>query len=371
MRAESSNGKELRLPDLSIRGFRGFEELSIPRLGRVTLIVGKNAVGKSSLLDAIRVYVSHNCYVTLANMLFSREEIADDIDEDDFDSFSFNWESLFYNRRITSSTQISIETSDICSRMRIRPVNIENNTLDLEDLSDDSVPSIEIELCSKSLGKFPLVSDGIDRRAARRFRHDHNERLFKATYQTLGPDVISSHQIGHLWDDVALTDDEELAQDALNLVFNGKIRRIGMVGEGGGARPGSGRRAVVRVEGESQPIPLRSLGDGATRLFGVALALARSRDGFLLIDEAENGLHWSVQPDFWRMVVRTAYENNIQVFATTHSWDCVASYAQAVAEIEEVDGAIIRLQRDGGNIRAIEYSERNLRVAAEQGIEVR
>ena len=58
-----------------------------------------------------------------------------------------------------------------------------------------------------------------------------------------------------------------------------------------------------------------------SRLFTVALALANSRDGFLLIDEAENGIHHSVQADYWRLVLQTAQDNNVQVLATTHSWD--------------------------------------------------
>ena len=79
-------------------------------------------------------------------------------------------------------------------------------------------------------------------------------------------------------------------------------------------------------------MPLRSLGDGAVRLFGVALALANSQGGFLLIDEAENGIHHTIQRDFWRMVLLTAQANNVQVFATTHSWDCVVGFAQAAVE---------------------------------------
>ena len=107
------------------------------------------------------------------------------------------------------------------------------------------------------------------------------------------------------------------------------------------------------------------------RLFGVALALANSQDGFLLIDEAENGIHHSVQRDFWKMVLKTAHENNVQVLATTHSWDCVAGYAMAATEIEEVDGALVRIERRPGGIRAVEYPEDDLDVIARQGIEVR
>lgn len=41
-------------------------------------------------------------------------------------------------------------------------------------------------------------------------------------------------------------------------------------------------------------------------MLSIALALANSRDGFLLIDEAENGIHHTVQRDFWRMVLHGA-----------------------------------------------------------------
>ena len=104
----------------------------------------------------------------------------------------------------------------------------------------------------------------------------------------------------------------------------------------------STQRAVVKLIGElkDRPVPLKSLGDGAVRLFGVALALANSRDGFLLIDEVENGIHYSLQFDFWKMVMKAAHDNNVQVFATTHSWDCVRGFAWAASETEEVEGAL-------------------------------
>jgi len=118
-------------------------------------------------------------------------------------------------------------------------------------------------------------------------------------------------------------------------------------------------------------VPLRSLGDGAVRLFGVAMALACSGDGFLVIDEAENGIHYTVHSDFWRMVLLTAREQNVQVLATTHSWDCVRGFAQAAADGSESDCVLVRLDRNGEEIRAVEYSCEDLATAAEQGIEVR
>ena len=128
---------------------------------------------------------------------------------------------------------------------------------------------------------------------------------------------------------------------------------------------------MVKVAGDDYPVPLKSLGDGATRFFGIALALANSRNGFLVIDEVENGVHHSKQLELWKMVLQTAYINNTQVFAATHSWDCMRGFAQAATELEDVDGVLVRIERHGNKTRAIEYSEEELRVAAEQGIEVR
>ena len=131
------------------------------------------------------------------------------------------------------------------------------------------------------------------------------------------------------------------------------------------------RRTVVRLEGQSFPVPLASFGDGALRLFGVALALINSKDGFLLIDEVENGIHHSVQRNLWRMILKTATENNVQVLATTHSFDCVRGFAQAMTEYEENDGALVRIERKDEEMWAVEYSKDDLKIAAEQHIEVR
>ena len=119
-----------------------------------------------------------------------------------------------------------------------------------------------------------------------------------------------------------------------------------MIGDETRSRRMTGRRAAVKLKSQEQRVPLRSLGDGALRLFGVALALANSRDGFLLIDEAENGIHYSVQRDYWRMVLQAARKNNVQVFATTHSWDCIAAFARAASEDENAEGVLVRLDKN-------------------------
>ena len=188
-------------------------------------------------------------------------------------------------------------------------------------------------------------------------------------YRSLGPGVLEDDKIANWWHAVELTPDEDRVVNALKLVVN-SVECAAVVAEHAGHRRRR-NRVIVKLEGDPAPVPLKSLGDGAMRVFGVALALANSRDGFLVIDGAENGIHHSLQKRFWRMVLETAEANNVQVLATTHSRDCVDGFARAVTECQHIDGALARINRRNGETWAVEYSENEMRIAAEQGIEVR
>ena len=376
MSAEPSN-KALHLPSLSIKGFRGIKELSIPRLGRVTLFVGKNGVGKTTLLDAVRVFAARGRYSVLADILRQRDELTDTVDEDGDEMFVPNWEALFHGWHSSPDEPISIglvgmegETSPLC--IRTVPISKRNLRGIPEHFLDDDMQALKIE-CQGAKQEIPIgnLEGRIPFRLTRQVWWDDETQLPSAILcKSLGPSLLSNRDVARFWDKVVLRDDETQATLALGLIFD-SVDRVAVIGDDRGTRPYYGRRAVVKLKGQERPVPLKSLGDGAVRLFGVALALANSQGGFLVIDEAENGIHHSVQHDFWRMVLGTAYVTNVQVIATTHSWDCTAGFAQAAADVEEVERVLIRLEEDGDQIRAVEYSEDALKIAAEQGIEVR
>jgi AAA15 family ATPase/GTPase len=115
---------------------------------------------------------------------------------------------------------------------------------------------------------------------------------------------------------------------------------------------------------------LRSFGDGLNRLFGIVLSLVNAKDGFLLIDEFENGMHHTVQLDVWRGIFRLSKLLNVQVFATSHSWDAVETFQKAAAEDRE-EGLLIRLSKKGDEVIPTLFREGELAVAARNKIEVR
>lgn len=351
---------ELFLPQLCIRGFRGIADLSIPRLGRVTLLAGRNSVGKTTVLDAVHVYASRAQRSVLYRLLSDRQELADMIDEDGDRKSGLDWGALFHGRNPSESAVIVVGPESSADQLEIRLEDGHGHAVikSLKVVCGNSQRLLRL-MPSERPGQRSLFDDPLD---------DGDEPPSALACVYLAPGMSKEDQTSRVWDRVALTNDEARVLNALNLVMEDDVVGIAMVGEGGA----SIRRVIVRLKNQDRPVPLKSLGDGAIRLFGVALALANSRGGFLLIDEAENGIHHTVQRDLWTMILRTAHANDIQVLATTHSWDCVRGFAEAAADFESGDGGVlVRLDRNDKNMRAVVYSKDALETAAEQGIEVR
>ena len=110
----------LHLHSLSITGFRGIDELSIPRLGRVTLLAGKNSIGKTTVLEAIRIYAARGRYSALSGLLVDHEEMSTMVDEDDANSLERNLAALFYGREISVGARISIGPGHLPSNSQSR-----------------------------------------------------------------------------------------------------------------------------------------------------------------------------------------------------------------------------------------------------------
>lgn len=378
----------LHLPSLSIKGFRGIKDLSISRLGRVTLLAGRNGIGKTTVLDAVRVYAARGRYDILSELLEGREEVSLSTSEDDDKIEIPDFSALFYGRT-GSEYRISIGPQSVtigADQLKIEAAPIGNKQPPLfAEFTVDYLAGADQIFKSTYRGTeqvlpWLLTTQNLIVPAKSLIRVQRLVNKSELPHQTkhefLGPGLLSGEEISRFWDTVALTADEDRAVETLKLILGDKVDRIAVIGDDtSGYRKmrhrGHGRRAVVKLQDATRPVPLKSLGDGAIRLFGVALALSNSSGGFLLIDEAENGIHHSVQRDLWRMILKTAAENNVQVLATTHSYDCVRGFAQAITECEESDGALVRIERKDDEMWAVEYSEDNLRIAAEQHIEVR
>lgn len=308
---------ELLLDSLEIKGYRCFEHLTIEKLGRVNLIVGKNNVGKTALLEALWIYLNQGNIINFNQILNSRHENKLPV------SFSENGTIVskhFFNR---DSNELKFQIGFINERS-------------------------------------PLIAEWTTKNGimAKRQSKGQIKNFFVKT------DGLNNNEIIAFWDEIELTPKEEDVIQSMKFISPNLLQvRLRTV-------QNNERIPFAQVKNLEEPLTLKSFGEGLNRLFGVSLALVNCKDGVLLIDEVEGGFHYSVLPDVWKLIFKTAKELNVQVFATTHSKDCIEAFAQAAYDSPE-EGMLIRLERQGEKIIAKTISEDRLVDAVDYDVEVR
>lgn len=364
---------KLILNSLEIQNFRGFRHLQIERLGRVNLIVGKNNVGKSSLLEALRLYAQRGQPHLVKELLIARDEInqshADGNTE--IEEMLLSLKYIFYGRKDAKNNGDAIRIGPMGSVEEVLSITIgwyleqfiKESGITRRQLlpsvfgvADDIVPRFDVRWGTQPEMHYSL--------AVSRLSGIEPEEI-KSVF--MPADGFPNIRLAILWDKVSLTAYERQVIAALQIITPA-TEGMSIIGDPASVR---GRTPIIKVASIDEPLPLRSLGEGMQRMAGIALALVNARDGILLIDEVENGLHYTVQYELWQLIFQMASSLNIQVIATTHSWDCIEGFQKAAQENTQEEGLLIRLSVKNDEIAATVFDERKLAIATRQQIEVR
>ena len=321
------------LDHIHIQNYRLFKDLKIDKLGQVNLIAGKNNTGKTALLEALRIMVN-GTDLTICNIIDSRGDFYPN-DKDIFSTLFSNRE--YENKKITLQF-IYNKKND---KMEIKYGHLKKKySFFIEaGLNPSNEDIMELEFVQN-----PQI-------------FERSSDLFFLSFQN------DENLITELWKRISLTPKEDDVVQIMK-VIDSRIIKVRV----------DDKKTKVLLKGYDEPIPLKNLGDGANRLFSIALVLANCKDKIFLIDEFEVGLHHSVQDQLWDIIFKYAKEWNIQVFATTHSRDTVKSFTSIAQKEEYKDMAnYFRLQklRNSEDIVAVHYNEQNLKTAIEQDIETR
>jgi hypothetical protein len=365
------------LDSLEIRRFRVFRHLQIERLGRVNLITGKNNVGKTCLLEGLFLYghrVSPGFLVAIRNLLKMRDETGLPAHTSG-DTENQSVRHLFYTRKSLGEQSEPIQIGPVTHPNDMLFVDVvwytERTGPDGERqwqrlLPEDYgtvgtlIPGLGVRVGERSMLQYPLDRDlknlrHVVVRPGGKFRH--------APCIFVVANGLGREDISQLWGNIALTDLEQDVFASLRIIASG-IERVNLVGD----------NPMVKIAELDSPLPLRSLGEGMNRLFGIVLALVNAQNGMLLVDEIGSGLHYSVQPDLWRLVFQVARRLNVQVFATTHSWDCIEAFQEAAQEQSQDEGMLISLRKkkdEEGRVVAVLFDEEELGIVTREQIEVR
>lgn len=363
------------MKELSIDNYKSLKKLEIKNLDRVNLITGKNNTGKSTVLEALSLFAEKGNISWIRELLDIRGEImkytSDNINSD------LNLKllaSLFSDRKVGFDNnskiriQSNIESLELGFVRYVDEEVVEKDNSGSEILfskrrvitneQDSANASIGFEIRTDSNSRINDLERDLFRRRPR--MDAFNFHLINSS----GDDVLNN---AVLWDQITLSDKEELVIDALKII-EPRITRLSFVGDD---RFRNERHPIVKLSHTTNLYPLKAMGDGINRILNMTLALVNSDNGYLLIDEFENGLHYSVQENLWEIIFDISKKLNVQVFATTHSQDSIRSFANVLSKGEEYSGSLFRLERFNEEVRSFLFTEEEVKEAAIQEINLR
>lgn len=351
---------------IRVANFRSLRQMKVQDLGRLNLFVGPNNVGKTSLLEAVWLLQSPANIALTFGLALARGLTPLQLQQNP-DSESV-WHPLFYGMQ--TGNPIDLAATRVDGTEEALDISLSGEWVgDIETNGNGAVSSLATSVIAGNATAPPqtlvyrFTGGGINA-ATSTFSFGFG----RANART--DPVFTSHP------DLATrlplflfarqrTSPEELAarftkaQDTVgteSLVRSLRVLEPDLRDMSIGYYMGDRQPSLrAHLNGLDRPMPLQLLGDGVGRLADILLAVPTVRNGVLLVDEIENGLYYRNLIPSWRAINITSREANVQLFATTHSLECVRAVVEALSEGDGDDFRLHRLERDGGDVRVVTY----------------
>ena len=354
---------------LHIRGFKGFEDLELPRLSRVTLLGGRNNVGKTSVLEALFMFFDRlNPQMILRQFAWRGVSVISMEPES-------MWAPVFNNYDLNKPIIVSavINSSEEKMTVKFNPNYI--------------LPAIPAGVAKSGVKGFQIRTDQKPAPSyALDIIYDNKDMKNQMAHLLMGPEgigmqidnvKIKSRRSVFIGARVPVNPSED-AERFGQLDIMGKqdrildfLRLMEPNLKSLSSIPMGDTSLIHGDVGLARKIPVSYMGDGVSRLLTIILAIATSRNGIVVIDECENGIHYSVMPKIWEGIARAAREFDCQVIGTTHSYECLEAACNGITEDLAGDFSYIRIDRTDSKTMAKCFDHGMLRVAIDTNMEVR
>ncbi|MEM8720104.1 MAG: AAA family ATPase [Cyanobacteria bacterium P01_G01_bin.39] len=379
------------LEQLKIENFRCFKYFEIGHLSKVNLIVGKNNGGKTTILEAIRLFNSQDILSSLKEITTIRGESIGNQNKINithvFNSHYVDLDKYLIISGINSNkdeyiklsidSADNIENTEMIRKLKqlilheeeqeslnfktefkntLKSVSAEQGLINIPSIYDFSTEGEIIKKLDFFIGDMPL-----------RLLIFNNSQILKTKF--ISSSSLTPQESLKLFNQIVLTPEEDLVYQALQII-EPNIERIAPIGneiKNNNSRSGF----FVRLKDTQKRIPIGSMGDGIWRMLGLSLALVSAKDGVLLVDEIDTGLHYTALEDMWKLIWETSKKLNVQVFATTHNSDCWKALEALTSRVDvgEEDISIQRIEKDAP--RSVAYNKEEIATAVERETEVR
>jgi AAA15 family ATPase/GTPase len=282
------------IQNISIENFRCFDKTEIKGFSRINLITGKNNSGKTCLLEALYFVLSKDAKETgqIRNPTFDTndESLKEFLLNSENQQIVFSFNLILNDENEQPHIQNVTDKFDINSRSwKNRSLGDNRSKIDIVLDKDRQIPN------KQSLVR--LIDDAKI--------NGHYEKILEAV-QTIDHDI------------------EDLTTYASypNVLY-------------------------VKKKGNLKYLPISFFGDAMQKILryiSIIFSNAYYHNSYLLIDEIENGIHYTAQKEVWQMLFKLCQHFDIQLFATTHSHEMITAFEEVCEEFEG-EGAYFEMAR--------------------------
>ena len=361
------------IKSLHAENFRCFKELDLADLQRVNVVVGRNATGKTALLEAIRLALGATPSVLWA-MNPSRGYFSGITQPMSREVFESLWNSYFFN--FNASKPITTNCGDSEGRHATLRVFYDLKT---------SVTLVPPQQPQQQAGQV-LPSAFIPPLAFERSSFSGESSTLYASVQAQGnvnfdagselgqvTEFFPSSSLNYnpmlpiqMFSQLSIQRRERPIVKAVREEFEPSLETLDVLSPNIPQQPGiyAGLRYL------KEKLPIGYLSAGISRFVAMLSAVLIRTKGVVLIDEIENGLSYKVFPALWKYLLELSTENDTQIFASTHSLECVRGLLPAM-EGHEGEITLLRAERLNGSSGVTLVPGKFLEAAIDQGVEVR
>ena len=312
------------IDDIKIENFKCFENLAITGFKRVNLFGGKNNVGKTALLEAIFLFtVSCKPLALIQNLIFTlnrRQKSRNENKRIELDVFYLDVDCFLIS---CGSRVISVSKNRLINHVHNGISNLLPAIYFKVDNDEFSVPMENF--INLNLG---VVKEFLE-------------------YTFLDSCRVNDDKIAILYGMIIENSKEAFVDASLN-EFDSQIVSFKIVPVKNEVRP------KLKLRNRNSLVSLAEMGDGINRYVAILCAIWASQNGFLFIDEIENGIHYSNYKKLWELIFMASEQANCQVFVTSHSKECIDAFNQVQLERSDNMGMYFELY----------HSERKKRIVA-------
>lgn len=324
------------LESIKIKNFRCFEEIEVSGFKRVNFIVGQNATGKTALLEAMIVGLQGNLQ-TLTNLTSAREN-AYFIKNPNRYTYNSFWSHFFKDEIIENPFEISLSDSKKENKLLL------NGFFENESISNNNGKTIEgynpfclLKILNEQDPIFERAKINIDGSMSL-----GNDKPVVENTQFIQANLpFGSFGMANVFSDFSRENKEHIIIDNMKKLFP-KIESLSV-------EVTSITSVFAKYNDIKIKIPLSQVSFGINKALGIILSIMKNKNGIVLIDEIENGLHVSILEKFWQVLYDIAVENNVQLFITSHSKECMVAAEKVVTE-HEADFSLFRMVSKDGKI---------------------